>query len=152
MCAEAVWWRCHRRIITDYLLAAGEITKSGAAAIGIAEDGGSADEPAPEPKRQGKAAAQKGKAAQAEAGVGRGGSKRAQIIALMQRKAIGCRHRRAYQQVQRRKESSGCAQATWPSADFGSGGRSPSRCPFPSRKPQSLGRGRGRAGRKAPAS
>jgi uncharacterized protein (DUF488 family) len=24
MCAEAVWWRCHRRIIADYLLAAGE--------------------------------------------------------------------------------------------------------------------------------
>jgi uncharacterized protein (DUF488 family) len=24
MCAEAVWWRCHRRIITDYLLAEGE--------------------------------------------------------------------------------------------------------------------------------
>lgn len=24
MCAEAVWWRCHRRIITDYLLAAGQ--------------------------------------------------------------------------------------------------------------------------------
>ena len=24
MCAEAVWWRCHRRIITDYLLIAGE--------------------------------------------------------------------------------------------------------------------------------
>jgi len=23
MCAEAVWWRCHRRIITDYLLSAG---------------------------------------------------------------------------------------------------------------------------------
>lgn len=23
MCAEAVWWRCHRRIISDYLLAAG---------------------------------------------------------------------------------------------------------------------------------
>ena len=23
MCAEAVWWRCHRRIITDHLLAAG---------------------------------------------------------------------------------------------------------------------------------
>jgi uncharacterized protein (DUF488 family) len=21
MCAEAVWWRCHRRIIADYLLA-----------------------------------------------------------------------------------------------------------------------------------
>ena len=24
MCAEAVWWRCHRRIIADYLLAAGD--------------------------------------------------------------------------------------------------------------------------------
>jgi uncharacterized protein (DUF488 family) len=24
MCAEAVWWRCHRRIVADYLLAAGE--------------------------------------------------------------------------------------------------------------------------------
>jgi uncharacterized protein (DUF488 family) len=24
MCAEAVWWRCHRRIITDYLLLHGE--------------------------------------------------------------------------------------------------------------------------------
>jgi uncharacterized protein (DUF488 family) len=24
MCAEAVWWRCHRRLITDYLLVAGE--------------------------------------------------------------------------------------------------------------------------------
>jgi uncharacterized protein (DUF488 family) len=24
MCAEAVWWRCHRRIIADYLLRAGE--------------------------------------------------------------------------------------------------------------------------------
>jgi uncharacterized protein (DUF488 family) len=24
MCAEAVRWRCHRRIITDYLIAAGE--------------------------------------------------------------------------------------------------------------------------------
>jgi uncharacterized protein (DUF488 family) len=23
MCAEAVWWRCHRRIIADYLIAAG---------------------------------------------------------------------------------------------------------------------------------
>ena len=23
MCAESVWWRCHRRIITDYLLAQG---------------------------------------------------------------------------------------------------------------------------------
>ncbi|UVK49559.1 DUF488 domain-containing protein (plasmid) [Mesorhizobium sp. AR07] len=24
MCAEAVWWRCHRRLIADYLLAAGD--------------------------------------------------------------------------------------------------------------------------------
>jgi len=24
MCAEAVWWRCHRRIIADHLLARGE--------------------------------------------------------------------------------------------------------------------------------
>ena len=24
MCAEAVWWRCHRRIVADYLLAEGE--------------------------------------------------------------------------------------------------------------------------------
>jgi uncharacterized protein (DUF488 family) len=27
MCAEAVWWRCHRRIIADYLLAATEQVK-----------------------------------------------------------------------------------------------------------------------------
>lgn len=24
MCSEAVWWRCHRRIIADYLIAAGK--------------------------------------------------------------------------------------------------------------------------------
>lgn len=24
MCAEAVWWRCHRRIVSDYLIAKGE--------------------------------------------------------------------------------------------------------------------------------
>jgi uncharacterized protein (DUF488 family) len=24
MCAEAVWWRCHRRIIADYLMSGGE--------------------------------------------------------------------------------------------------------------------------------
>ena len=24
MCSEAVWWQCHRRIIADYLIAAGE--------------------------------------------------------------------------------------------------------------------------------
>jgi uncharacterized protein (DUF488 family) len=23
MCSEAVWWRCHRRIVADYLIAAG---------------------------------------------------------------------------------------------------------------------------------
>lgn len=25
MCSEAVWWRCHRRIIADYLIACGEM-------------------------------------------------------------------------------------------------------------------------------
>lgn len=24
MCAEALWWRCYRRIISDYFIAAGE--------------------------------------------------------------------------------------------------------------------------------
>ena len=24
MCSEAVWWRCHRRIISDHLLACGD--------------------------------------------------------------------------------------------------------------------------------
>ena len=24
MCSEAVWWRCHRRIVADYLLTRGE--------------------------------------------------------------------------------------------------------------------------------
>ena len=24
MCSEAVWWRCHRRIVADYLIAGGE--------------------------------------------------------------------------------------------------------------------------------
>ena len=27
MCAEAVWWRCHRRIVADYLLASGETVR-----------------------------------------------------------------------------------------------------------------------------
>ncbi len=27
MCAEAVWWRCHRRIITDYLLLNGHAVR-----------------------------------------------------------------------------------------------------------------------------
>jgi uncharacterized protein (DUF488 family) len=25
MCAETLWWRCHRRIISDYLIAASEV-------------------------------------------------------------------------------------------------------------------------------
>ena len=24
MCSEAVWWRCHRRIVADYLIAEGQ--------------------------------------------------------------------------------------------------------------------------------
>ena len=27
MCSEAVWWRCHRRIITDYLLSRGKTVR-----------------------------------------------------------------------------------------------------------------------------
>ncbi|MBS0226517.1 MAG: DUF488 domain-containing protein [Proteobacteria bacterium] len=27
MCSEAVWWRCHRRIISDYLLSRGETVR-----------------------------------------------------------------------------------------------------------------------------
>jgi uncharacterized protein (DUF488 family) len=27
MCAEAVWWQCHRRIITDYLLVSGVLVR-----------------------------------------------------------------------------------------------------------------------------
>lgn len=27
MCAEVLWWRCHRRIIADYLLANGEVVQ-----------------------------------------------------------------------------------------------------------------------------
>lgn len=27
MCAEAVWWRCHRRIVADYLMSRGETVK-----------------------------------------------------------------------------------------------------------------------------
>jgi uncharacterized protein (DUF488 family) len=27
MCSEAVWWRCHRRIVADYLLARGETVR-----------------------------------------------------------------------------------------------------------------------------
>jgi uncharacterized protein (DUF488 family) len=27
MCAEALWWRCHRRIITDHLLLSGHLVQ-----------------------------------------------------------------------------------------------------------------------------
>src|SRR5215208_230274 len=47
-----------------------KITNAGSAAIGVGDDGKGEEEPAPEPKRRGDAP--------------RGGSKRAQIIALMQ--------------------------------------------------------------------
>jgi uncharacterized protein (DUF488 family) len=30
MCAEAVWWRCHRRIVTDHVLAHGALRRRGA--------------------------------------------------------------------------------------------------------------------------
>ena len=38
MCAEAVWRQCHRQIITDYLIAAGETVKH-VMAEGRIEDG-----------------------------------------------------------------------------------------------------------------
>jgi uncharacterized protein (DUF488 family) len=57
MCSEAVWWRCHRRIISDYLIAAGEAvfhilgTNHVAAARltpgAVLERGGSVSYPAP---------------------------------------------------------------------------------------------------------
>ena len=60
-----------------------KITNAGSAAIGVGDDGKGEEQPAPEPKRRGKKAAEPGEA-QREAGAPRGGSKRAQIIALMQ--------------------------------------------------------------------
>jgi hypothetical protein len=65
-----------------------KITKAGSAAIGVAENGSGEQEPlpAPEPTRGGKKAANKHDPAPAERGEPRG-SKRAQIIALMQRKS-----------------------------------------------------------------
>src|SRR3954464_2395122 len=62
-----------------------KITNAGSAAIGVTEDGKGEEEPGPEPKRRSEKDAQKSKAAEAERGEPRG-SKRAQIIALMQRK------------------------------------------------------------------
>jgi hypothetical protein len=63
-----------------------KITKAGSAAIQVEDDANNDEEPGPEPKRPDKKAAEHGKEAQAQADEPRGGSKRAQIIALMQRK------------------------------------------------------------------
>ena len=60
-----------------------KITTAGSAAIGVGDDGKGEEQPAPEPKRRVKKAAEPGEA-QREAGAPRRGSKRAQIIALMQ--------------------------------------------------------------------
>src|SRR5829696_8840581 len=60
-----------------------KITNAGSAAIGVGDDDKGEEEPAPEPKRRSKKAAEPG-GAQRETGAPRGGSKRAQIIALMQ--------------------------------------------------------------------
>src|SRR5829696_7584486 len=59
-----------------------KITTAGLAAIGVGDDGKGEEQPAPEPKRRGKKAAEPGEA-QRETGAPRG-SKRSQIIALMQ--------------------------------------------------------------------
>src|SRR5215203_2167021 len=61
-----------------------KITNAGSAAIGVGDDGKGEEQPAPEPKRRSKKAVEPGREAQREAGAPRGGSKRAQIIALMQ--------------------------------------------------------------------
>jgi uncharacterized protein (DUF488 family) len=56
MCAEAVWWRCHRRIIADYLLARGRTVlhllgsdrvEPASLTPGAVPDGGSITYPAP---------------------------------------------------------------------------------------------------------
>jgi hypothetical protein len=59
MCAEAVWWRCHRRIVTDYVLAYGlpvvhlytRTTQRPAALtpFAVVEDDAAVSYPAPEP-------------------------------------------------------------------------------------------------------
>ena len=59
-----------------------KITNAGSAAIGVGDDGKGEEQPAPEPKRRAKKAAEPGQT-QRETGAPRG-SKRAQIIALMQ--------------------------------------------------------------------
>src|SRR5829696_6805964 len=60
-----------------------KITTAGSAAIGVGDDGKGEEQPAPEPKRRAKKAAEPGREAQRETGAPRG-SKRSQIIALMQ--------------------------------------------------------------------
>src|SRR5215207_1776741 len=60
-----------------------KITNAGSAAIGVGDDGKGEEQPAPEPKRRAKKAAEP-REAQRETGAPRRGSKRAQIIALMQ--------------------------------------------------------------------
>src|SRR5215212_3148561 len=60
-----------------------KITTAGSAAIGVGDDGKGEEQPAPDPKRRSKKAAEPGEA-QRETGAPRRGSKRAQIIALMQ--------------------------------------------------------------------
>ena len=60
-----------------------KITNAGSAAIGVGDDGKAEEQPVPEPKRRGKKAAALGEA-QRETGTPRGGSKRTQIIGLMQ--------------------------------------------------------------------
>ena len=59
MCAEAVWWRCHRRIITDYLLAGGtevfhimgpgKIEQANMNAAAVQQPDGTLTYPAPSP-------------------------------------------------------------------------------------------------------
>ena len=60
-----------------------KITTAGSAAIGVGDDSKGEEQPAPEPKRRVKKAAEPGEA-QRETDAPRRGSKRAQIIALMQ--------------------------------------------------------------------
>ena len=57
MCSEAVWWRCHRRIIADHLLAAGEdvrhimgggrVVAAALSADAVVASGGAVTYPAP---------------------------------------------------------------------------------------------------------
>src|SRR5215203_4794240 len=62
-----------------------KITNAGSGAIGVGDEGECEEEPAPDPKRRAKKAAEPGRQAQREVGAPRG-PKRAQIIALMQRR------------------------------------------------------------------